>query len=634
MKTKVLQKNQWGRSKKMKKEKDKYSVLNNYIWTRRLFERLQGKRYHFISFAWIILSVIAPFIGMAFPAFAVFRLQSEESPILILLSIMIFAFGIRLIGTLQIVLTTEQRMVGFLARIGAGDPIQEHLLSIDYEKYESGEGRKKLEAGLNAIYNGNELGMEAFMIQFPTILMNLIGIFIYSLVVFQIHWIVLAYMFVTSLVIGLFNLKVEAYDDKHQPEFLEYLSQKSALRSDIFTASNGKDIRIYHAANWLLKGLKDVVALITKYRKGKYKIVTGENIGIEIFALIRDGAVYFILIREIAKNQITVGKLLLFIGAIAGYSIWVKGFLEGLQKIFLNKASITDYREFLEYGDIEQEDKKKEKVKNQGEMHELKLVNVGYTYIDNKVASLSNINLTIHPGEKLALVGRNGAGKSTLIKIICGLYHPTEGEMYIDGQNVKAISQQAYFKEFSAVFQDVFVFACSVADNVSCQRGSETDHQLVKSCLEKAGLYAKIETTKKGLNTMLTTNLDPEGIELSGGEMQKLMLARALYKNASILVLDEPTAALDPIAESKMYEAYSVFSQGKTSIFISHRLSSTKFCDRICFVENGKIEEMGSHEELLDKDGAYAQMFQVQAQYYQEQLTKEKKNEETEAAYE
>lgn len=619
---------------KMKKEKSKYSVLNNYIWTRKIFDELQGKKYHFVSFAWIILSVIAPFIGMAFPAFVLFRLQSKDDIFLILLSILIFAIGIRIIGTLQGMINMEQRFSLFLARLAAGNPLRAHILSIDYEKFESEAGLKKLGAAINSVYSGNELGLEAFMIQFPTMMMNLVGIVIYSVIVAQIHWLILLYMVLTSLVIGLINLKVEAYDDKHRSEFIEYITRKSALRNDIITASNGKDIRIYNGKKWLLQKLEDAVALITKYWKGKYRIITLENIGSGIFSAIRDGAVYFILILELSKNQLTVEKLLLFIGAIAGYSIWIKGFLGSVQNIFLNTASVTDYREFLKYGDTIDEDKDKLGVNRPGQSHELKLVNVSYTYVNNESASLSNINLTIHPGEKLALVGMNGAGKSTLIKILCGLYQPTEGDLFLDGQNVKSISKQNYFNEFSVVFQDVFAFACSVADNISCKLSEETDDELVKSCLEKAGLYEKIKASKNGLNTSITTNLDSEGIELSGGEMQKLMLARALYKDTAILVLDEPTAALDPIAESKMYEAYSEFSQGKTSIFISHRLSSTQFCDRICFIEKGRIEETGSHEELLSRGAGYAHMFQVQAQYYQEELKKEKNSSDLEVAYE
>ena len=215
-------------------------------------------------------------------------------------------------------------------------------------------------------------------------------------------------------------------------------------------------------------------------------------------------------------------------------------------------------------------------------------------------------------------MGRNGAGKTTLIKLLCGLYRPTSGAVYLDGKNIQSLDQRAVFREFAVVFQDVFAFSFPLSDNVSCVDSGREDPVRLRESLEKAGLWERVCALPKQAQTAMNKELDEDGVILSGGEMQKLMLARALYKGAPVVILDEPTAALDPIAESEMYEKYDELIQGGTAVFISHRLSSTRFCDRILFLEKGRITEEGTHEELMRRGGAYAELFALQAKYYRE----------------
>lgn len=258
-----------------------------------------------------------------------------------------------------------------------------------------------------------------------------------------------------------------------------------------------------------------------------------------------------------------------------------------------------------------------------GSAHEIRLENVSFRYDGSDSDTLHNLNLTIRPGEKLALVGLNGAGKTTLIKLLCGLYRPTAGKVWLDGKDMQTLSRKEVFREFSVVFQEVFAFSFPLLANVSCcGEGREDESRLLES-LNRAGLLEKAESLPRGIHTFMNKDLDPEGVSLSGGELQKLMLARALYKDAPIVILDEPTAALDPIAESEMYEKYDRMIRGKTGIFISHRLSSTRFCDRILFMEKGRIIEEGSHAGLMEKNGAYAELFNIQARYYQQKRREE-----------
>ena len=232
---------------------------------------------------------------------------------------------------------------------------------------------------------------------------------------------------------------------------------------------------------------------------------------------------------------------------------------------------------------------------------------------------LDHFNLTIMPGEKLALVGVNGAGKTTLVKLLCGRYQPDSGRILVNGRSLEKMKAGEWYQMLSVVFQEQLVLPITMAENLSLQRREETDDERAWAALEKAGLSETFARQKLTLDTFMKKTISRKGIELSGGQQQRLMLARALYKDAPLLVLDEPTAALDPIAESEVYESYLRHSKGKTAIFISHRLASTRFSYRIILLDHGQILEEGTHEQLMELGGAYARMYQVQSSYYEKE---------------
>ncbi len=283
----------------------------------------------------------------------------------------------------------------------------------------------------------------------------------------------------------------------------------------------------------------------------------------------------------------------------------------------LHKESldISRIREFLEYP----ESFKFEEGENVPVVdgYELKLENVSFRYPGAERDTIHGLNLTVRPGEKLAIVGLNGAGKTTLVKLLCGLLDPTEGKVLLNGKDIRDFNRRNYYDLFSAVFQDFSILDVTIAEEIA-QTTVGIDYERVADCVEKAGLTSTIEKLPKGLQTHVGREVYLDGVLFSGGQTQRLMLARALYKNGPILLLDEPTAALDPIAENDIYMKYNEITHGKTSLFISHRLASTRFCDRIIFVAEGEIKEEGTHENLLALNGEYANLFAVQSRYYQE----------------
>jgi|LSQX01.2.fsa_nt_gb ABC-type multidrug transport system fused ATPase/permease subunit len=250
----------------------------------------------------------------------------------------------------------------------------------------------------------------------------------------------------------------------------------------------------------------------------------------------------------------------------------------------------------------------------------IEFCHVSFCYGESEGDVISDLNLKIKAGEKLAIVCVNGAGKTTLVKLLCGLYRPRLGEIKINSVNIGQMDRDTLYDLFSAVFQEPLMLPFSIAENVSLKLSEETDRAKVLGALNASGLGGYVEKLPKGIDSPMLKVMEEEGVVLSGGQQQMLLLARALYKDAPILLLDEPTVALDPIAESDMYEKYHALTSGKTAVYISHRLGSTRFCDKIVYLNEGNIAEEGSHEELMRRNGEYARVFEIQSHYYQKSV--------------
>lgn len=376
-----------------------------------------------------------------------------------------------------------------------------------------------------------------------------------------------------------------------------------------------KDIRLFHMKNWL-SGKQHAV-----FMEKQEKIIYSRNLWIynsefaHFMSMLSTAAVYGILIFNVIDRNMSIGNFTLYLGLSTAFTSALTDFFNSLGNFKDHSMQVDDFRSFM---DLKEEEEGEVLQIPHADRYTFTFKNVSFRYQGAEEYALKNLNLTLKAGERLAVVGLNGAGKTTFIKLLLRLYDVTEGEILLNGINIKRFKRNEYYKLFAPVFQNVEIFAFPLSENVSMKRPEETDRALSMECLLKAGMEEKLNSLAGGVDTQLLKVLHEDGVDLSGGEKQKLALARALYKNAPVIVLDEPTAALDALAEYNLYKSFDELIGDKSAVYISHRLSSTRFCDHIAMFKEGEMVEYGKHEELLMKKGAYAEMFEIQAQYYRE----------------
>lgn len=463
----------------------------------------------------------------------------------------------------------------------------------------------------------NSQPTEAVWKTLEELLQNGICFVIYILLLTTLDPVIMLVTLGTSAGSYLISSRINSWEYRHRDKKaaierrMEYIGSKS---EDYRLA---KDIRIFGMEGWLREITAKTQKLYGDFclrREKNYLLADAID---AVLSLLRNGVAYYLLISLTLKSNLSASSFLLYFTAVGGFTTWVTGILTDCTTLRKQSLDLSSLREFL---DVKEPFKFEDGIAIEPDPvkpYQIELQNVSFRYPGAEEDTLHGINLIIHPGEKLAVVGLNGAGKTTLIKLICGFLDPTEGRVLLNDQDVRELNRRDYYRHFSAVFQKFSLLAATVAENVA-QTDETVDMARVQSCIARAGLTEKIESLPKQYDTHLNKAVFEDAVELSGGETQRLMLARALYKNGPILLLDEPTAALDPIAENDMYQCYNELTAGCTSVYISHRLASTRFCDRILLIADHAIAEEGTHEELLAKGGRYAELFEIQRRYYQE----------------
>lgn len=447
-------------------------------------------------------------------------------------------------------------------------------------------------------------------------LVHLLGIFTYAsflAVLNPVIFVVVAFVSAVSY----FTMRLQPkYYEKHKKEWEKEIRKKNYLQQLSEDFPRAKDIKLYGLSGWLEKMMRDYQDFILMWDKRCSLRGFFASALSAAMALLQNGTAYLVLIGSLLSGGINVGEFVFYFGLVGGIAGFLQGIIGDVAKLSTRADKIAYYREFYDFPNIF----------NHGEGAPLpdapvlvEFKDVWFRYDGAQDYTLKGINLTIKEGEKLALVGVNGAGKTTIVKLLCGLYKPEKGEILVGGKNISEYNITDYYSMISAVFQEIKLVAFTIFEFVaSADLNRENAREDAVLAMEKAGIYGKVKDLPNGMDTHLMKGVYDDGVDFSGGEMQKLVLARAIYKDGKILVLDEPTAALDPIAENNLYLKYQELTRGKTSVYISHRFASTRFCDRIVLLEDGVVKESGSHEKLMEAGGQYAYMFGVQSKYYRE----------------
>ena len=501
-------------------------------------------------------------------------------------------------------------------RIKLIEAIAEKMAQTSYENLLDTAFLQRKERASSAC-DDNQSPAESIWLTWTNILANLLGFAVYLALLSSLSPLLILAVIATTAAGYFVSRKVNQFGYLHREEEAAYTAEMRYVKRTVTSRAFAKDIRIFGLKPWLMEVWQKSFQLYESFLRRREKHYFLTNLADFLLSLLRNGISYAYLLHLTLTEGLSASTFLLYFTAASGFTQWITGILE--QFTMLSKASleISVVREFLEWPEgfqLTGGDPIPDAVNG---TYELQLEHVTYRYPGAAEDTIHDLSLTLHRGEKVALVGLNGAGKTTLVKLLCGFLDPTQGTVRLNGVDIRKLNRQAYYKLFSAVFQEFSLLEATVAENVA-QQVEGIDEEKVWQCLEKAGLSDAVRALPQGLQTHLGRSIYDDGTELSGGQTQRLMLSRALYRDGAVLVLDEPTAALDPITESEIYLKYSEMTQGKTSLFISHRLASTRFCDRIILLENGSIAEEGSHEALLQRGGSYAKLFSVQRRYYEE----------------
>lgn len=489
-------------------------------------------------------------------------------------------------------------------------------LTTDYKNQED-EHFRKLQHESFASCNGNFSYFNQIMDASVLFFSNLLGFAAFFGILAALNPLIIVFLSATSLIGFFLNRKINKWVSLNTDEKAGYEHRMQYVISASDDAAAAKDIRLYGMVKWLNdvyeKNLKGVLSWYKKYTAKLFGVSCADS----AVTLIREGLTYLYLLDLVMKERISVADFVLYFNVVAGFSEWLGSMLGQLSNIERLNVSVNRIREYLDYPETYRREGGKE-IPVADKPCEIRLDHVSFRYKEDDKDILSNIDLTIKPGEHLAIVGLNGAGKTSLVKLICGLTEASSGSVSYNGTDIREYNRDEYYGLFGAEFQEHSILPVTVAEIVAEDLRENIDEKRVEICLKQAGLWDRIAEQKEGIHSKYDRAFWDDGIDFSGGEKQKLMLARAVYRKPPMIILDEPTAALDPISENHLYETYDEMMKDKTTVFISHRLASTRFCSRILLLEDGKIAEEGTHEELLKLKGKYYDLFETQAKYYRE----------------
>ncbi len=593
----------------------KYSTASNMFYTLKLQTQFD-RRYPLSFLALLGLNLLLPVLATLLPTAAVAALTrggSVRTYMAVVAGLMVlYAAAAYLQAALKA--RDDARLSRFYSECCMG-LVLEKCITMDYRIQESPEGQQMRSAAINVAGNPAAGGIHGMRQQAVVWTRSLLVLALYGAAAASLDWRILLVMALMSAANTLAAGLVRRYESRTRADEILDRREYDYLLDHAYDPANGKDVRLYRMENWVLGVMTACFRRRWNREKGRFRRQILGDCSDSVFLVLRDLIAYTVLANAFLSGQMDAAGFTFSVSVIATLSAHLNAFFSTTAYLRFINIAFNDFRNFLEWEDPRRQGGERD-VSQVRRPPRVELRNVTFSYPGQETPVIDQFSLTIQPGEKIALVGLNGAGKTTLVKLLSGLYLPDSGEILVDGAPLERFDAGAYFQLVGTVFQDVTPLPFTVGENIA---GRETyDRDRAWKCLEMAGLREVVEALPRGLDTHLTQKMEREGVDLSGGQKQRLVFARALYKDAPLLILDEPTSALDPLAEADLYQKYARETADKTSVFISHRLSSTQFCDRVVYMENGRIAETGSHQELLERGGAYARLFQVQSSYYRE----------------
>lgn len=484
-------------------------------------------------------------------------------------------------------------------------------LYTDYKNIESPHGREKNKRAME-FYRSYYSGSSDFLDSCNQFCVCIVGIITSLALIYKINMIMILIILATCVceffLLKFLNKKEKKTKNERSKIFVRFDYYYNLCRD--FSAA--KDIRLYGFTDYFMLAVAKIIyeleAVNQKFARQNIK-VGGTR---ALLNLLRELVAYVYLTYLVCSSRLSVSDFIFYFGIITGFSNWIMNAVYQYSNL---ERCCNDCAAFREFAESTDENDNKPDIDFKG-IESIEFQNVSFKYQSAEKSTINNMAFKVNKGENIAIVGENGAGKTTAVKLLCGLYYPTSGEILINGKSNRDFSGNSYFNLFSAVFQDYYFMPMTIAENICAT--SNYDKEKLFAAFEKAGISDKINTLPDKEKSYMIKDVYKDAVDFSGGEKQKLLLAKAIYKNAPVLILDEPTAALDPIAENELYLKYNEITSNKISFFISHRLSSTRFCDRILFIKDGRIAESGTHEELMALKGLYYRMYQIQSYYYKE----------------
>ncbi len=593
----------------------RHSALSNEIWLLRRLVKYE-KRFPLLLSALIAMKLLLPLLSTLLPAAAVAALTRGGGMGRYLAAIgglmALYAGATFLRDWLEnrnVILRGNFRQEVCVAGL------MKKAMTMDYSLLESAEGQRELAAAKNMAGNPMAGGVNELVYIMEPWLRNLLGILLYGAAAAVLDWrILLVLAGMTAANCAAASL-VRRYEVQTQKERAQGYRERDYLVRQSDNPANGKDVRLYRMESWFMDSLHTAFQRLWVYRRKRERRRRLGLVSDTLFLALRDILAYTVLVSAFLSGEMDAAGFTFSLGVLSTLTMWLSEFIQTHDNLLYYSIGFNHFRNFMDREDPVHESGDA-KADNLRRPPRVELRDVTFTYPEAKTPAIDHLSLTLEPGEKVALVGLNGAGKTTLVKLLSGLYRPDSGEILIDGVPAEQFDPKAYWELVGTVFQDVSLLPFTIGENVAGRERYDRDR--VWDALDKAGLREAVNALPKGLDASLTQQMEKDGVELSGGQRQRLAFARALLKDAPLLILDEPTAALDPLAEADLYRKYAQETADKTSVFISHRLGSTQFCHRVVYMEGGRITEMGSHQELLARGGAYAKLFEVQSSWYKD----------------